>query len=263
MDETNDPRDERNTTASRCRVFPHEDADGPANMARDEAMLDLVIGDPWAAAFRTYGWSEPTLSLGYFQSVSQVEEEPRWRRVPVVRRATGGGAIWHDREVTYALVVPPGHPLTRRSQELYRRVHAAIAGLLVEQGAEPRRRGENVDRRGPERRPFLCFNDHDPEDIVIGRMKVVGSAQRRRSGAVLQHGSVLLARSPFTPELPGAGDLAAVPTGVSFWSERLRHAIPEALGFCSMTEAWPIQVLSRSGALERSVYRNRAWTDRR
>jgi lipoate-protein ligase A len=101
-----------------CRLLPHSNADGPVNMARDEAMLDHVSRYPEAAAFRTYGWTEPTLSLGYFQSVADLDSDPRWRTVPVVRRPTGGGAIWHDHEITYALAVPRTHPLSHRSREL-------------------------------------------------------------------------------------------------------------------------------------------------
>jgi lipoate-protein ligase A len=248
-----------------CHVFPHTDADGPANMARDEAMLDLAIDEPAAVAFRTYGWSEPTLSLGYFQSVAEVENDPRWRSVPLVRRATGGGAIWHDRELTYALVIPAGHTLARSGRELYHAVHAAIAGRLLAHGVEAHRRGDGDggEPLAQEPRPFLCFADQDPEDLVVGRMKVVGSAQRRRSGAILQHGSLLLERSPRTPELLGVGDLARVPTGVPFWSEILATAIPEALELRPEARAWPEKVLSGSADLDKSVYRSLDWTRRR
>src|SRR4051812_5496180 len=110
-------------------------------MALDEALLDAVAEDPSAAWLRTYGWTAPTLSLGYFQRWADAQADPRWRDAPIVRRPTGGGAIWHDRELTYALVVPGQHPLARPSTALYRAVHEAIAGLL-------RARGLAADRRG-------------------------------------------------------------------------------------------------------------------
>ena len=113
-----------------CHVLPHEAADGPTNMARDEALLDAVAADPAAALLRTYEWSEPTLSLGYFQHSADLEADPRWRGAPVVRRATGGGALWHDREVTYAVIVPAHHPLARPSSALYAATHDAIAARL-------------------------------------------------------------------------------------------------------------------------------------
>jgi lipoate-protein ligase A len=245
------------------RLFPHEDADGPTNMALDEALLDLVTGDPRASAFRTYGWSEPTLSLGYFQAIADAESEPRWRGVPLVRRPTGGGAIWHDRELTYVLAVPAGHPLARRSGELYRAVHATIASLFAGFGVEARRRGESDAPAGTARRPFLCFNDRDPNDLVAGRVKVAGSAQRRRAGAVLQHGSILLAGSARTPELIGAADLASVPFEPERWSELLRRGLPESLGLLPRDDEWPQSVRTRADELVRSVYRNPAWTLRR
>ena len=83
-----------------------------------------------AGCLRTYGWAEPTLTLGYFQSLSQALAEPRWRGVPVVRRATGGGAIWHDHELTYAIVLPSHHARARPSTALYQTVHAAITATL-------------------------------------------------------------------------------------------------------------------------------------
>lgn len=245
-----------------CLLLPSEDGDGPANMARDEALLDLVTREPGSAALRTYGWTEPTLSLGYFQTIAAAQADPRWRDVAVVRRPTGGGAIWHDREVTYALAVPRVHPLSRRSGDLYRGVHEAIADLLRSFGAEARRRGEGA-HPGGDRRPFLCFNDRDADDLVIGPWKVVGSSQRRRAGAILQHGSLLLTASTRTPELPGAADLAPIPGDAASWSDRLRRRLPEALGFVAVEAAEPDGWRARARELERSVYRDPAWTRRR
>lgn len=246
-----------------CRLFPHEDADGPVNMARDGALLDLVADEPEAAALRTYGWTEPTLSLGYFQSIEGAESDPRWRGVPLVRRPTGGGAIWHDRELTYALAVPRGHPLSRGGVALYQAVHAAIAGVLRRLGVDAQRRGGEPIPKGHATRPFLCFTDRDAEDLVVGQSKVVGSAQRRRSGSVLQHGSLLLARSDRAPGLPGVADLGTHPVDARVWPELVRGAILEAIGGQARPEGWGGRVLARAVDLERSVFREPAWTRRR
>src|SRR4051794_10380958 len=139
-----------------CRILPHETADGPANMALDEALLDAAVETPGLAYFRTYEWSEPTLSLGYFQARSEAESDPRFRGVAIVRRPTGGGAIWHDHEVTYALVLPTSHPSARRGGTLYRDVHAAIARAFHSLGIPVARRGESPVR-ADSARPFLCF----------------------------------------------------------------------------------------------------------
>jgi lipoate-protein ligase A len=248
----------------RCRVLPHADSDGPGNMAMDEALLDSVAEDPSAAALRTYGWIEPTLSLGYFQRVAEAEAEPRWRGVPLVRRPTGGGAIWHDRELTYALIVPRTHPLAATPADLYRAVHEAIAEVLRRRGVPAGRRGGDGDVGENQRhRPFLCFTDRDPEDIVSRGLKILGSAQRRRSGAVLQHGSLLLSRSPTAPELPGVGDLFGVATALPAWSDPLREAIPAALGLRAEDDEPSEVERRRASELAMRVYRDPRWTRRR
>ena len=206
-----------------CSVLSYEILGGPVNMALDEALLNRVAARPEEAYVRTYGWSEPTLSLGYFQSLGQAMAEARWRGIPIVRRASGGGAIWHHHELTYAVVLPAHHRLARPSTSLYRTVHAAILDVLRGEGLDLHRRAD----RGPARQgrartslplPFLCFTDRDPEDIVADGFKVVGSAQRRRAGAILQHGSVLLCRSERTPELRGISDLAEASEDPRYWS---------------------------------------------
>jgi len=239
-------------------------------MAVDEALLDRVAAQPDAAFLRTYGWSEPTLSLGYFQSLRRATAEARWRSVPTVRRATGGGAIWHHHEVTYAVVLPVHHLLARPSKALYQTVHTAILDILRAQGLHPQRRGSSEPAqeqpvRGPSRPPFLCFIDRDSEDVVADGYKVVGSAQRRRAGAVLQHGSILLRQSDRTPELRGVCDLADVSQDPRFWSGPVERGIMKALGLVPvpLDPATDALLRRRSLYLERTVYGDPAWTARR
>jgi lipoyl(octanoyl) transferase len=250
--------------SSLCRVLPYERADGPANMALDEALLDIVArGDP-TAYLRTYGWTIPTLSLGYFQHVAEVRTDPRWSNVALVRRLTGGGSIWHHHELTYALVVPGEHPLAHPNTKLYRAVHLAIADTLASFGVHADRRGDlgpqTLDKR---KRPLLCFTDPNPEDIVTKGIKIVGSAQRRRADAILQHGSVLLAQSCHAPELLGVCDLADVPAEPPEWSDRLLARIPNAVGMHPVAISLPNEVRERAAELERTVYRSPTWTGRR
>ena len=127
-------------------VLPYLVADGPANMALDEAMLEAAARGE-RACLRLYGWSEPTLSLGYFQPIAEARADPRWRGRPVVRRPTGGGAIWHHHELTYAIAVPPDSRPVRPNTALYRVVHGAIAALLTESGI-PAHRRRNVAGMG-------------------------------------------------------------------------------------------------------------------
>ncbi|HKI19115.1 MAG TPA: lipoate--protein ligase, partial [Isosphaeraceae bacterium] len=110
------------------------------------------------------------------------------------------------------------------------------------------------------KRPLLCFTDRNPHDIVIGGFKVVGSAQRRRVGSVLQHGSLLLDRSDHTPELLGVRNVADIPLGSREWSDQLIVRIPGALGLRSFPVPVPESVRDRARKLEETVYRNPAWT---
>lgn len=244
-----------------CRVLPHSVGDGPSNMALDQALLDAVDADPTSAILRTYAWSAPTLSLGYFQPFEAARAEPRWRDLAIVRRPSGGGALLHDREVTYALVVPRSHPLAGRPSALYRAVHAAIAGRMASLGLDARRRGDSTRPGGPS--PFLCFLDRDPEDVLLGGVKVVGSAQRRRPRAVLQHGSILLARSRFAEELPGVGDLAPdVAPGVD-WAAEVRALLPGRLGLHPAPDGLRPAEEEASAHLARDIYATPGWTARR
>jgi lipoate-protein ligase A len=247
-----------------CLVFPHGRADGPENMALDDAILDLVAAGDDRAYLRTYGWTVPTLSLGYFQKINDVRAQGRWSEVALVRRLTGGGAILHDLELTYALVVPVAHPLARPNTTLYVAVHQAIVETLKTLGANTSRRGnlgiQSLDRRN---RPLLCFNDADPEDIVLNGFKIVGSAQRRRSQAILQHGSVLLRHSQFTPELAGLCDLAPIDVREDDLSDRLLRRIPEALGLIPFLEVIPENIRNRAAELVHTVYGNTDWMDQR
>jgi lipoate-protein ligase A len=178
---------------------------GPWNMAVDEVLME------WSArasrcCLRFYRWEEPTLSLGYFQAYEDRERHRSSLGCPVVRRTSGGGAIVHDRELTYSVVLPRGHRLAMRRLVLYRAIHAALIEALSERGITGclfAGSGETPSGR----QPFLCFQRRAPGDVLVGRIKIAGSAQRRSPGAVLQHGSVLLARSPAAPELPGLNNL--------------------------------------------------------
>src|SRR5262245_54161477 len=90
-----------------CELFPFLTADGPAQMAADEALLEHAHATG-GRALRFYTWEPATLSLGYFQPAAERLPDPRLAALPYVRRSTGGGAIVHDRELTYALAFPRG-----------------------------------------------------------------------------------------------------------------------------------------------------------
>jgi lipoate-protein ligase A len=245
-----------------CRILPHSTADGASNMALDEALLDSVAADPSAAVVRTYEWTEPTLSLGYFQSFADSEADLRWAGVPIVRRPTGGGALWHDREVTYAVVVPADHPASRPSRALYATIHQAIADHLQSLGIEAGRRGM-PENPTPVPSPFLCFADRDADDVIVDGVKIVGSAQRRRSGAVLQHGSLLLSRSRTTPELPGLADLVGSTDDGATWGATLAGLLADALDLETVRDVIRPDEAAGAAWLVQNRYADSSWTRRR
>ncbi len=178
-------------------------------MALDEALL-LAAEQAGIATLRFYAWREPTLSLGYFQSHAGRAGHAASASCPLIRRASGGGAILHDQELTYSIVLPHWHELANRAEHLYLAAHETLIETLAELGIKAALCELKSDpRKSSTTEPFLCFERRAWGDVLIGNYKVAGSAQRRHRGAVLQHGSVLLARSQFSPELPGIADLTA------------------------------------------------------
>src|SRR5262249_11943511 len=121
-------------TSLPCRTLPFEVADGPANMAADEALLESAQGG--SVALRFYGWPTATLSLRYFQPAAGRSVLPA--ELPWVRRPTGGDAIVHHHELTYALALPPGRPWQAAGESWLTRLHAVIARALAEFGVAVR-----------------------------------------------------------------------------------------------------------------------------
>ena len=209
----------------KCRLLHDGSHSGAWNMAVDAAILGTAVGGD--CTIRFYEWSTPTVSLGHFQVRGQGAIPDRFSGLPWIRRLSGGGAILHDRELTYSIGLPAAHPVAKRPSTLYEVVHEAIIQILADRGIRAQLRGD-VDVLG---RPFLCFARGDARDIVMGPHKIVGSAQRRRSGAILQHGSILLAKSPYAPEFPGLNDLidAGAVTAADLIAD-LNQTLPIALG---------------------------------
>lgn len=176
------------------------------NMALDAALL-ACEGPP---VLRLYAWDPPALSLGWFQPAAAFAEAlARAPGVELVRRPTGGGAIHHDRELTFAIAAEPGRDgYPADAVEAYRRVHAVLARALAAVGAEAREHGGTRLSTRP-RDATLCFHDHTALDLVdaTGR-KLLGSAQRRVGARVLHHGSLPLEVPALSP-LSGSVSLAA------------------------------------------------------
>ncbi|MBB73410.1 MAG: hypothetical protein CMJ75_02725 [Planctomycetaceae bacterium] len=171
---------------------------GDWNMAVDEWLLQTA-GDRTSPVLRFYRWAEPTLSLGYFQHHADRNQHAGSLNCPFVRRASGGGAILHDKELTYSLTLPINDRFSSMALDHYYDLHRSLIETLGEWSIT----ATLVDPGQRDNTAFLCFQRRSPGDVVIADTKIAGSAQRRSAGSILQHGSVLLRSSKAAPELPG------------------------------------------------------------
>ena len=183
-------------------------------MAVDEAILEAVEEGKSPTTLRLYGWEPACLSIGYAQSYNDVEEERVAERGwDVVRRLTGGRAILHGDELTYAIIAPLDDPrLSGDITQSYGRLSKAllhglrILGLKVE--AESKGVNSNSNINEP-----ICFEVPSNNEIVADGKKLIGSAQARRKKAVLQHGT-----------LPLFGDLTRITDALRYESDERRNA---------------------------------------
>jgi lipoate-protein ligase A len=194
-------------------------------MAVDEILLEGAVAGQ--CSVRWYRWDQATLSLGHFQSPQDALADSRLRNLPIVRRLSGGGAIVHHHELTYSCAVPARHPLAAEPRRLYTAVHERIIDVLAGFGFAAALRGTSIPAHGKE---YLCFSRMDDFDVVMSGHKVLGSAQRRRKGAILQHGSLMLERSAWAPVFPGVFECGGRCVPVPDLLERLGTAVPENFG---------------------------------
>lgn len=171
----------------RFRLLVMGPLDGASNMAMDEAILRLGL----RPTLRLYSWSHPCLSIGYSQPLAEVDQEAcRRLDIDLVRRPTGGGAILHHWEVTYSLVAPEGHPAVSGAiLDSYRKVSRGLAAGLARLGLAPEMAPAAPGEAAP---GAACFHNPSAYELTVGGRKIAGSAQCRRRGVVLQHGSLLL-----------------------------------------------------------------------
>lgn len=161
---------------------------GWQNMAIDQTLLDLAAGQG-LAVLRLYRWSPSCLSFGRHEPAlaRYGRERVEALGVDVVRRPTGGRAVWHARELTYAIAAPA---TLGSLPEVYRRAHEMLCDAIRRLG------GAATLAPAPERhrRPDAgaCFAAPAGGEVLVGGRKVVGSAQVREREAILQHGAVLL-----------------------------------------------------------------------
>lgn len=201
------------------RLIVSPPAEGPANMAMDEAILESVTAGAEQPTLRLYAWDPACLSIGYAQLLAEADEgrlaERGWS---LVRRPTGGRAILHTDELTYAIIAPSTDPHVEGGVlASYRRLSEGLLLGLRRLGLEPRVR-DAAPLPLEERADPVCFEVPSAYEITAGGRKLIGSAQLRRQGGVLQHGS-----------LPLSGDIGRICLGLRFPDEAARQSRVERL----------------------------------
>nr|MDO8133503.1 biotin/lipoate A/B protein ligase family protein [Candidatus Njordarchaeum guaymaensis] len=155
--------------------------DGATNMAVDEAMLLARSQNIVPNTIRLYQWKPPAVSIGYFLKMNEVADVEACRKlgIDVVRRISGGGAVYHsESEVTYTVIVKQDDPVVPKDLiQIYRKLGSAVMIVPMKLGLE------TYFEPGHE---GVC-----PYTVVSGR-KISGNAQARKRGVILQHGTLLL-----------------------------------------------------------------------
>jgi lipoate-protein ligase A len=248
-------------------------------MAVDEAVARAVGARAEPPTLRFYAWRRPTVSLGYLQTVDAEPLVGRCRRydVPIVRRPTGGRAVLHDAELTYSVAVPQEGGWGQLSvSESYARFGAALLAGLAGFGiaaslGEPDGTAARTGARG-----VACFSQRRLPAIVVQGRKLIGSAQRRWEGVVLQQGSILLRfdadlharlfvdwpREEASRSIVGLSSLLG-----NVESERLQHGLAtgweQALGVCLEAGELSRDERETASRLREVRYGSPEWTCRR
>jgi lipoate-protein ligase A len=174
---------------SRWRLLLTAPRSGAENMARDSA-LQARAARTGETVFSIYSWTRPTLSFGRHQPATGRYdiEKIRSANIDVVRRPTGGRAILHDHEVTYSVTAPVMDAAPLR--ETYARINHILLDGLSRLGVDVELAPPGGRAPAPSVRP--CFETPGEGELVARGSKLVGSAQWREAGALLQHGSILV-----------------------------------------------------------------------
>lgn len=168
-------------------------ADAYTNMALDEAIMTACLQKLVPPTLRLYGWKPAAVSIGYFQKLHNAVNIQTCSRlgINVVRRLTGGRAVLHQHEVTYSVIIREDYPqMPRTVVDSYRFISKGIIEGLRFLGAEVTMESGRDKARGLD--SSACFDSASMYEVLFEGRKVVGSAQVRKDGVILQHGSILI-----------------------------------------------------------------------
>ncbi|MGB2894753.1 MAG: biotin/lipoate A/B protein ligase family protein [Anaerolineales bacterium] len=201
------------------RLILSPPAHGGLNMALDEAILEAVGRGESLPTLRFYAWEPPCISIGVAQSSRDVDMvRLRTARWDLVRRSTGGRAILHTDELTYAVIAPIDNPhVAGGVLGSYRYLSAGLVAGLQQMGMsvdiEPEKQLSEDERGNP-----VCFQAPSAYEITVKQRKLLGSAQVRRRYGILQHGT-----------LPLKGDITRICEVLQFDNENDRTSAADAL----------------------------------
>lgn len=209
-----------NFSVSAWRLVHTPAANGNWNMAVDEAILESVGNDSVKPTLRLYGWTPPCLSLGYAQPVSDVDRQRLgnlgWG---LVRRPTGGRAILHSDELTYAVIAPHSEPrIAGGVLESYQRLSVALINAMTSLGLSVQALERTPSANQQATSNPVCFETPSNYEITITGKKIIGSAQARKREGILQHGS-----------FPLMGDLTRITWALYFPDDIQRASAAERL----------------------------------
>lgn len=217
------------------------------NLALDEALLR-----EGRETLRLYGWSPPGLSIGFFQRAADFTVPEGF---VLVRRPTGGGAIAHRGELTIAWI-----GRRRRVDEVYASINSVVREAASRLGLRSVRVGEGDPEAAP---PGMCFDAHTRYDLLAGRGKFFGSAQRRAGDRFLLHGTLVLERNPFARGARSLGEAIGRPISRAEAEEAVAGAAADLWGV-AFEEAEPSAAeLEKARLLRLQRYGNPLWNRRR
>ena len=236
------PEKTSRTQSSVWRLIKSPASSAANNMALDEALLSTTAQKKTLPTLRLYSWQVPSLSLGYAQPAADVDQaELAKRGWQLVRRPTGGKAILHTDELTYSISAPLDEPLVAGSLlESYQRISRALQTAL--NMLETNTSADNIPDLPFEisKKEPVCFQTPSNYEITWNGKKLIGSAQARKLGGVLQHGS-----------LPLYGDLSRITQVLSYPSQADRDsAANKTLAQATTLESATGRVISWDQAAE-------------
>ena len=252
------------------------------NMALDEAIAALVRKKDMPPALRLYGWVTPSVSIGCFQKISDVDiSYCTEKNIPVVRRPTGGRAIFHTQEITYSFSVKTKTGLFSKGLfDSYKKISTALGLALSKTGFRPELKipGETA-RSLPSDLPLkspLCFQSISYGEVSVNNNKIIGSAQKRWSDGLLQQGSI-----PFTVDKDGTSRIFRIRSdnsimvsskglndivpglGIGTIKNAIRISFEETFGVKLIISSPSHEEIALAEELEYRKYMSREWNFRR